>query len=230
MDGDMTVPLMIFAAGFGTRMGALTAHRPKPMLEIAGRRMIDRAIDIGEDAGCTPILANTHYLADVIEPALTARGVGISAENPTILDTGGGLKTALPRLGSGRIATLNPDVAWSGPNPLRALLGTPWPEGAGALLLLVPEERALGRTARGDFALGPDGRLSREGPFVYTGAQLIDADAVRDTPGDVFSLNVVWTALAARGRLHGAVYPGRWCDAGHPDGLRAADALLRGHT
>lgn len=223
----MSGPLMIFAAGFGTRMGALTADRPKPMLEIAGRSMIDRAIDLGEEAGRAPILANTHYLAEVIAPALAARGVAMSHETPAILDTGGGLKAALPRLGEGRIATLNPDVAWSGPNPLRVLHEAAWPEDAGALLLLVPEERALARPAPGDFALSPDGRLTRKGPFVYTGAQLIDAAAVRDTAGEVFSLNAVWTALAAEGRLYGAVYPGRWCDAGHPEGLRAADALLR---
>jgi MurNAc alpha-1-phosphate uridylyltransferase len=222
----MTLPLMIFAAGFGTRMGALTADRPKPMLEIAGRTMIDRAIDIGEAAGCAPILANTHYLADVITPTLAARGIGISHE-PVILDTGGGLKAALPRLGDGQVATLNPDVAWSGPNPLLHLLATPWPEDAGAILLLIPEDRALGRSGPGDFALGEDGRLSRRGPFVYTGTQIIDAAAVRATPGEVFSLNATWTALAAEGRLYGTVYPGRWCDAGSPEGLRAADALLR---
>jgi MurNAc alpha-1-phosphate uridylyltransferase len=222
----MTLPLMIFAAGFGTRMGALTADRPKPMLEIAGRTMIDRAIDVGEAAGCAPILANTHYLADVITPTLAARGIGISHE-PVILDTGGGLKAALPRLGDGQVATLNPDVAWSGPNPLLHLLATPWPEDAGAILLLIPEDRALGRSGPGDFALGEDGRLSRRGPFVYTGTQIIDAAAVRATPGEVFSLNATWTALAAEGRLYGTVYPGRWCDAGSPEGLRAADALLR---
>jgi MurNAc alpha-1-phosphate uridylyltransferase len=222
----MTLPLMIFAAGFGTRMGALTADRPKPMLEIAGRTMIDRAIDIGEAAGCAPILANTHYLADVITPTLAARGIGISHE-PVILDTGGGLKAALPRLGDGQVATLNPDVAWSGPNPLLHLLATPWPEDAGAILLLIPEDRALGRSGPGDFALGEDGRLSRRGPFVYTGTQIIDAAAVRATPGEVFSLNATWTALAAERRLYGTVYPGRWCDAGSPEGLRAADALLR---
>jgi MurNAc alpha-1-phosphate uridylyltransferase len=222
----MTLPLMIFAAGFGTRMGALTADRPKPMLEIAGRRMIDRAIDMGEEAGSAPIIANTHYLADVITSVLRARGVGVSHE-PVILDTGGGLKAALPSLGGGRVATLNPDVAWSGPNPLRHLLATPWPEDAGALLLLIPEDRALGRSGPGDFALGADGRLSRKGPFVYTGTQIIDAAAVRDTPGEVFSLNATWTTLAAEGRLYGTVYPGRWCDAGSPEGLSAADALLR---
>jgi MurNAc alpha-1-phosphate uridylyltransferase len=217
---------MIFAAGFGTRMGALTADRPKPMLEIAGRTMIDRAIDMAEEARCAPIIANTHYLADVITPALTARGVGISHE-PVILDTGGGLKAALPRLGDNRVATLNPDVAWRGPNPLLHLLATPWPEDAGALLLLIPEEHALGRTGPGDFALGEDGRLTRKGAFVYSGTQIIDAAAVSATPGEVFSLNVTWTALAAEGRLYGTVYPGRWCDAGSPDGLRAADVLLR---
>jgi len=223
----MSLPLMIFAAGFGTRMGALTADRPKPMLEIAGRSMIDRAIDLGLEAGCAPILANTHYLAEVIAPALTARGIAMSHETPAILDTGGGLKAALPRLGPGRIATLNPDVAWRGPNPLRHLLEAPWPDGAGALLLLVPEDRALGRAGPGDFALAADGRLSRRGGFVYSGTQIIHAAAVRDTPGEVFSLNATWTALAAEGRLFGTVYPGRWCDAGSPEGLRAADALLR---
>jgi MurNAc alpha-1-phosphate uridylyltransferase len=222
----MTLPLMIFAAGFGTRMGALTADRPKPMLEIAGRTMIDRAIDVGEAAGCAPILANTHYLADVITPTLAARGIGISHE-PVILDTGGGLKAALPRLGDGQVATLNPDVAWSGANPLLHLLATPWPEDAGAILLLIPEDRALGRSGPGDFGLGEDGRLSRKGAFVYSGTQIIDAAAVRATPGEVFSLNATWTALAAERRLYGTVYPGRWCDAGSPEGLRAADALLR---
>jgi N-acetyl-alpha-D-muramate 1-phosphate uridylyltransferase len=222
----MSLPLMIFAAGFGTRMGALTADRPKPMLEIAGRAMIDRAIDLGEAAGCAPIVANTHYRADVITPALATREVLVVHE-PVILDTGGGLKAALPSLGPGRVATLNPDVAWQGPNPLRHLLDTPWPEDAGALLLLIPAEEALGRSGPGDFALGAEGRLTRNGPFVYSGTQIIDAAAVRATPGDVFSLNATWTALASEGRLHGTVYPGRWCDAGSPEGLRAADALLR---
>ena len=223
----MSCPLMIFAAGFGTRMGALTADRPKPMLDIAGRTMIDRAIDIGEEAGCTPILANTHYRAEVIAPALSARGVAISHETPAILDTGGGLKAALPRLGTGRVATLNPDVGWSGPNPLRHLIDAAWPKDAGALLLLVPSGRALGRMGPGDFAMGADGRLGRVGDFVYSGAQLVEAAAVLDTPGEVFSLNATWSRLAAEGRLYGTVYPGRWCDAGSPEGLRAADALLR---
>lgn len=220
-------PLMIFAAGFGTRMGALTADRPKPMLEIAGRRLIDRAIDLGEAAGCAPIVANTHYRAEVLAPVLAARDVTVSHEAARILDTGGGLKATLPRLKQGRIATLNPDAVWSGPNPLRSLLDAPWPHGAGALLLLVPGDRAVARTPPGDFAMDAAGRLVRGGPHVYTGAQLIEADAVRAIPDEVFSLNAVWDALAAEGRLYGLLHTGRWCDVGHPEGLRTAEALLR---
>jgi len=225
-----TCPLMIFAAGFGTRMGALTAQCPKPMLEIAGRRMIDRAIDFGRDAGCAPVVANTHYLASVIRPVLEDRGVLISHEAPAILDTGGGLKQALSRLGGDIVATLNPDTAWLGPNPLASLRGAPWPDDAGALLLLVPLERAHARTAPGDFERAPDGRLARAGGYVYTGAQIIRADAVAGFSESVFSLNAVWDALAAEGRLYGHLYQGEACDVGHPDGLALADRLLKDRT
>lgn len=220
-------PLMIFAAGYGTRMGALTADRPKPMLEVAGRTLIDRAIDFGEAAGCGPVVANTHYLAEVIEPALSRRGVLISRETPTILDTGGGLKKALPLLGGEIIATLNPDVAWIGPNPLDVLRDAAWPAGAGALLLLVPGRHAHARSGPGDFDLRTDGRLVRGGDWVYTGVQLVRAEAVASVDDEVFSMNRVWDSLVAEGRLHGHVYPGAWCDVGHPGGLATAEALLR---
>lgn len=218
---------MLFAAGFGTRMGALTARRPKPLIPLAGRSLIERAIDIGTEAGCAPIVANTHYLADMLEPVLTARGVQISREDGEILDTGGGLKRALPLLGEGPVATLNPDAAWSGPNPLGHLLATGLPEAAEALLLLVPAGRAIGRTgARGDFALGASGRLSRGGDLVYTGAQLLLTPRVKAHPDKVFSLNAIWDGMARAGGLYGIVYPGRWGDVGHPEGLAAAEAML----
>lgn len=219
-------PLMIFAAGFGTRMGALVADRPKPMLQIAGRRMIDRAIDLGEAAGCAPIVANTHYLAEVIEPVLAERGVGISREATEILDTGGGLRRALPLLGGETVATLNPDTAWIGPNPITSLLSSEIPDTAGALLLLAPVGRTHARAAPGDFALHSDGRLSRQGDHVYTGAQLIRSDTLAAVPAEVFSLNAVWDILAAEGRLFGLVYDGEVCDVGHPEGLALAGRLL----
>ncbi len=220
----MTRPLMIFAAGRGTRMGALTRDRPKPMIEVAGRPLIDHAIAIGRAAGCAPIVANTHYLRHRIEPHLAARGVTAAPEPDRLLDTGGGLAHALPLLGAGPVFTLNSDALWTGPNPL-ATLEAAW-EGGDALLLCVPRARAVGREGPGDFAMDGGGRITRGGDLVYTGAQIIDP-AVLDTEAEaVFSLSRVWTRLAGAGRLRGVVHPGGWADVGHPGGIALAEDML----
>ena len=225
--------LMIFAAGRGTRMGALTRTRPKPLIRVAGRALIDHALAQAEGASVTRRVVNCHYLADRIAAHLAARAndppgtppVAISHE-PVLLDTGGGLRAALPLLGAGPVFTLNSDAVWAGPNPLAALRAG-WHDRAEALLLLVPPERAHARRAGGDFTLGPDGRLKRGGDLVYTGAQIIRTGALAEPEGPVFSLNAVWDAMARRGTLRGLVHDGAWCDVGHPGGIRAAEALLR---
>jgi N-acetyl-alpha-D-muramate 1-phosphate uridylyltransferase len=221
----MTLPLMIFAAGRGTRMGALAADRPKPMIEVAGRPLVDHAIALGRDAGARPIVANTHHLRDRVEPHLLRRGVVPSPETPDILDTGGGLRQALPLLGPGPVLTLNSDVVWTGPNPLPRLAAA-WRPGMGALLMCVPLSRAHGRRGGGDFSSDTGGRLTRGGDLVYTGAQVIDPSALAPETARVFSLSAVWSRLAGEGRLHGLVHPGDWADVGHPGGIAAAEALL----
>jgi MurNAc alpha-1-phosphate uridylyltransferase len=219
-------PLMIFGAGFGTRMGALTADRPKPLIEVAERSLLDRALDLGRDAGCAPIVVNAHYRAAQIARHLEGSGVILSHEAPEILDTGGGLRNALPFLGEGPVATLNPDCVWAGPNPLTFLEAAWDPARMGALLLLVPLERSLAHVGAGDFALDPEGRLVRKGPNIFSGAQIIDPSGLGLIEGDAFSLNLYWNALSGQGRLFGIRYPGRWCDVGHPDGIAAAETLL----
>ncbi|MXQ08229.1 NTP transferase domain-containing protein [Alphaproteobacteria bacterium GH1-50] len=221
--------MMIFAAGFGTRMGALTKDLPKPMLPVAGQPMIDIAISMGRSAGLSTLVANTHYLAHRIEPHLTERGVAISREEPEILDTGGGLKAALPLLGPGPVVTMNPDAGWRGPNPVEQLLGA-WREDDGALLLVVPMERALGRQGGGDFTLD-GGRLSRGGDYVYCGVQILRTEILADISDTAFSLNQVWDRLNADGRLRGIEYAGDWCDIGHPEGLTLAERMMAtGHV
>jgi MurNAc alpha-1-phosphate uridylyltransferase len=215
-------PLMVFAAGRGTRMGALTADRPKPLIEVAGRALLDHALALG--GACDPVVVNAHYLGGQIAAHLAGRGVAVSAE-AELLDTGGGLKAALPLLGPGPLFTLNSDAVWTGPNPLETLAEA-WAEGMEALLLLVPEARARGRQGPGDFALGADGRPVRGGPLVYTGAQLICPEPVAAEPEPVFSLNRVWDGCAARGTLYGVVHPGGWADVGHPAGIAEAEAML----
>ena len=219
-------PLMIFGAGVGTRMGALTAERPKPLLEVAGRTLVDRALEIGRDAGSAPVVVNTHYLADQMDRHLGGRDILVSHETPDILDTGGGLRQALPLLGEGAVATLNPDCIWAGTNPL-SLLEEAWDSTRmGALLLVVPLEQSLAHEGAGDFDIDRAGRLLRGGPNIYTGAQIIDPSGLGRIAARAFSLNVYWNALAEQGRLFGLPYPGRWCDVGHPGGIAAAEALL----
>ncbi|WP_212522927.1 nucleotidyltransferase family protein [Actibacterium sp. MT2.3-13A] len=224
---DHPKALMLYAAGFGTRMGALTAARPKPLIEVAGRPLIDHALSLAESAGVAPVVVNAHYRADQIAAHIGDRpGVRISHETPEILDTGGGLRQALPLLGPGPVFTLNTDAAWTGPNPLHTLAAAWDPAVMDALLLLVPRDRARGHAGQGDFALHADGRISRGGGFVYSGAQILRPDGLATIPDRVFSLNLLWDSMLTDQRVFGVVHPGNWCDVGSPEGIAAAEAML----
>ncbi|MFV0243874.1 MAG: nucleotidyltransferase family protein [Qingshengfaniella sp.] len=222
--------LMLFAAGFGTRMGDLTRNRPKPLIEVAGRPLIDHALALAEGTGLARIVVNAHYLADQITAHLKDRPVQVTVEAPQVLDTGGGLKAALPLLVGDThpapVFTLNSDAVWTGANPLQTLANAWDGTRMGALLLLVPADRARGHKGAGDFAMADDGRLTRGPGLVYTGTQIIDTALLGDTPEGPFSLNLIWSRLASAGRLYGAVHPGGWCDVGHPGGIPLAEALL----
>ncbi len=220
----MPYPVMLFAAGFGTRMGALTASRPKPLIKVAGQPLLDHALEL--TAGIPTRVVNAHYLSDQITAHLNGTGVHVSVEQPDILDTGGGLRFALSRLGTQPVYTLNTDAVWNGPNPLELLRAAWDPDRMDALLLCVPLARAVGRKTPGDFSLQPDGQLTRQGDLVYTGAQIIKTEGLHAIPEKAFSLNRLWNAQAETGRLRGLTYPGQWCDVGHPEGIALAEGLL----
>lgn len=216
--------VMLFAAGFGTRMGALTTNTPKPLIKVAGKPLLDHALALTD--GIPTRVVNAHYLSDQIEAHLADRDVHVSTEQPEILDTGGGLRFALSTLGTHPVYTLNTDAIWNGPNPLHLLRDAWDPTRMDALLLCVPLARAVGRKTGGDFALQPDGQLTRKGDLVYTGAQIIKTDRLADIAEPAFSLNTVWNGLAGAGRLYGLTYPGHWCDVGHPEGIALAEEML----
>lgn len=223
--------VMIFAAGLGTRMRELTRNRPKPLIEVAGRPLIDHALALVREAGITRIVVNTHAHADQLAAHLArvAPDARLSHE-PERLETGGGLKRALPLLGDGPVLTLNADMVWRGPNPLSLIAGA-WRSGDGALLALLPRATATGHTGAGDFFLGPEGALERRGAaatadYVYPGVGMIDTAAVAAFPGEVFSLNPVWDNLRAEGRLRGVIYPGAWVDVGRPESIALAEEEL----
>ena len=217
---------MIFAAGFGTRMGALTRSRPKPMIPISGKPLIDHALGYVADAGINKVVVNTHYLAGQLHAHLEPSSALISHEADEILDTGGGLRAALPLLETDLVFTLNPDVLWLGPNPLSFLRQQWAPDKMDALLLCTPLTRTHGRQGGGDFHLSEDGQISRPGNLVYGGAQIIKTDQLHDVKDAAFSLNVIWNQMNEAGRLSLAEYPGEWCDVGTPDGIPLAESLL----
>ncbi len=217
--------VMIFAAGFGTRMRPLTQDKPKPLIPVAGMCLLDRAISLAQDAD-KKVTVNGHYLADQIAQHLP-EDISFIEELGEPLETGGGLKNALPKLGDGPVFTLNPDAVWKGPNPLRLLEAAWEPARMDALLMMIPQSSARGHNGGGDFALDLDGRLLRDKTgLIYSGAQILKTDLLRSHPKDIFSLNEIWQQMAARNRLCGVVYPGKWVDVGTPAGIGLAEDLL----
>ncbi|MBP9952592.1 MAG: nucleotidyltransferase family protein [Cypionkella sp.] len=222
-------PLMLFAAGFGTRMAALTADKPKPMVEVAGKPLIDHALALADAAHIKRRVANLHYRGNQVERYLAGQNITFSWEREQILETGGGLRAALPLLGEGPVLTLNSDAVWTGENPLMQLMAA-WDESRmDALLLLLPAEKAIGHSGKGDFLWQEQGRLSRangaEG-LIYLGAQIIRPDLLVTIPEAVFSLNRLWDLMIARGRAYGLIHSGGWCDVGQPSSIAKAEALL----
>ncbi|SIO20239.1 nucleotidyltransferase family protein [Vannielia litorea] len=214
---------MVFAAGFGTRMRPLTNDRPKPLVEVAGKPLLDHALAL--TGGLSRVVVNSHYLGEQIAAHLAGRPVHVIHE-PRILDTGGGLRNALPQLGPGPVITLNSDAVWTGSNPLDTLRAAWDPASMDALLLLIPVANARGYAGTGDFSRDTAGRLSRGPGYVYSGAQIIKPDGLAAIPEAAFSLNLLWNRMQPQGRLFGVIHGGGWCDVGHPDGIAEAESLL----
>ena len=225
----MTLPLMIFAAGKGTRMAPLTDVTPKPLIRVGGQTLLDRALKLGRQAGVGPgvgqVVVNIHHLGGQIRDHIAGQDIAISDESDLLLETGGGLRKALPLLGAGPVITMNPDVIWTGPNPIAALLDA-WDDRMDALLMLVPIAHTHGRNGGGDFSLDADSRLIRKGDLVYGGAQIIRPDRLAEIGDQVFSLNRLWDLMIAEGRAYGLIHGGEWCDVGRPDCIPLAERLL----
>lgn len=224
--------LMLFAAGFGKRMLPLTADLPKPLIKVAGKALIDHALALVDKMPLARKVVNLHYLPGMISRHLRHRSdLVLLTETPDILETGGGLRNALPALGPGPVYVLNTDAVWSGPNPLQVLAEHWDADRMDVLLLLVPAAQALGHTGPGDFALDPEARISRAPGqvlnWIYVGAHITCTDRLDEIPDRVFSLNRLWDRLIVTGRAFGVAYPGHWCDVGRPESIALAEAMLK---
>ena len=238
---DAAVPktAMVMAAGLGKRMRPLTATRPKPLVEVAGKPLIDHVLDRLRAAGVERIVVNVHYLADAMEAHLKSRATGfevtISDERGLLLETGGGLVQAAPMIDDDPFLVVNSDNYWiDGPADTLSLLASHWREGEmDALLLVVPHARAANNAGVGDFHMDALGRLRRRGkgrvaPFVFTGIQIVSKRLLRDAPEGAFSTNIFWDRAIEEGRCFGAVHQGLWFDVGSPPSIAATEAALHG--
>lgn len=226
-------PVMLFAAGFGTRMGQLTADQPKPLIPVGGRCLIDHAFAQIDAVKAGPVVVNLHYRGEQIERHLNGRDVRLSWEKDQILETGGGMRAALHLLGPDPVIALNTDAVWTGDNPLQQLMDGWDNSRMDALLLLLPASKATGHKGKGDFLLSEDGRIRRANGAdgtVYLGAQIINTTGLSAISETVFSLNRLWDVMIAEGRAYGIVHRGGWCDVGSPDGIALAEAMLAEQT
>lgn len=219
--------IILFAAGFGTRMGPLTKTRPKPLVKVAGRALIDHALSQTNQISDLRKVVNCHYFSDQIKAHLSNKtDISIVVEADEILETGGGLKNALPLLGDGPVFTMNTDAVWSGPNPLNALLAAWNPDKMDALLLCVPKKNAVGHKGQGDFIFNKENQISYGPGDVYTGLQIVKTDRLRDITETSFSLKLLWEKLLDDKKMFGLHFGGKWCDVGTPEGVVLAEDML----
>lgn len=235
-----TVPetAMVMAAGLGKRMRPLTATRPKPLVEVAGKPLIDHVFDRLRAAGVKRVVVNVHYLADTLiahlEKAAGDLDLVVSDERAQLMETGGGLAQARGLLGDEPILVVNSDNLWiDGPVDAIRLLASRWDDAVmDALLLMVPLARAHNHGGAGDFYLTADGRISgrrkpgRVAPFAYTGLQILHPRLIADWPEGPFSTNLFWNRAIAAGRAYGQVHQGLWFDVGTPAAIPKTEAML----
>jgi len=225
---------MVLAAGFGVRMKPLTDRLPKPLVKVGGKPLIDHVLERLEAVGVNRIVVNVHYLADALERHLShRRDVVISDERDRLLETGGGVVKALPLLGRAPFFHVNSDTIWiDGAEPNLVRLADAFDAVTmDALLLLAPTASSVGYSGRGDYAMGPDGRLTRRGersvvPFVYAGAAILSPALFAGAPLGPFSLTRLFDRAEEAGRLRGLRLEGVWMHVGTPASIAEAEAAL----
>lgn len=226
---------MVLAAGLGKRMRPITDTMPKPLVKIAGKALIDWGLDVLADAGVETAVVNVHYLPDQLVSHVSGRAkpaIEISDERDALLDSGGGIVRALPKLGSSPFFVLNADTFWIDrkDSSLRRL-ALAWNDAEMDILLMLARlDQATGHSGGTDFLLAPDGRLSRakgdpQG-LIYAGAAIVHPRIFANAPAGAHSLNVEFDRALAAGRLHGMVLDGDWITVGTPDAIAPAEAAV----
>ena len=236
---------MVLAAGLGTRLRPLTETCPKPLIEVAGEPVIFRTLQAIANLGLARAVINTHHFAEMMQARLIeaqrdslfgSMELAFSHE-PELLETGGGVKQALPLLGSGPVLVVNSDAVWDDAKaPLLPGLMAAWEvqvPHTQALLAVVSTHRTQAFMPRGDFLLEEDGNLNRDGEresfgHIYAGAHITLTEKIAAFGMTKFSLNLIWEAMRAEHGLKGWDYDAPWVEMGTMAGLERAKLLLGG--
>lgn len=236
MTGRLPRTAMIFAAGRGTRMLPITETLPKPLVEVAGKALIDHVLDRFAAEAVETAVVNVHHLADQIEAHLRSRKaprIVISDERALLLDQGGGIKKALPHLGEEPFLVANTDAFWvEGPTSNLQRLAQAWnPDTMDAILLLASTTRSIGVDWPGDFQMDTQGRLTKRAesdvaPFVYSGIGILKPQAFAQDTREVFGLAPFLFDAAKRGRLYGVRLEGLWLHVGTPKAIGEAEEAI----
>jgi MurNAc alpha-1-phosphate uridylyltransferase len=229
---------MVLAGGLGTRMRPLTDDRPKALIPVAGKPLIDHTLDRLAEVGVERAVVNVHHFADMMEDHLskrTAPRVVISDERAGLLDSGGGIAKALPLLGADPFFVANIDIVWiEGARPALQSLADAWDQAAMDIcILLAPRGQTYGYERPEGFVLDPEGRLAHSNsadplpPYNNLGMQIMKPSVVEGHAETKFSIVPIWKRLSAEGRLHGAVMDGYALHVSDPAALAYVEAHLR---
>ncbi|HBF31337.1 nucleotidyltransferase family protein [Rhizobium sp.] len=234
---------MVLAAGLGTRMRPITDSMPKPLVQVAGKTLLDYALDHLQQAGVETAVVNVHHFADQMLTHLSRRQeprIVISDEQERLLNNGGGLVQGIQHMPPGPLLVMNADLFWIGEEPdqptnLQRLSQFFDPTRMDIAMLCVKLENTTGHNGKNDFNLAPDGRLSRyqEGdpnPFVYCGALAMHSSLLDDAPKDPFNINIYFDRAIAQSRLYGLELQGHWLTVGTPEAIGEAEAVIQQHT
>jgi MurNAc alpha-1-phosphate uridylyltransferase len=231
---------MVLAAGLGTRMRPLTNTRPKCLVTVNGKTLMDHMLDRLIDAGVTRVIVNVHAFADLLEAHLRTRRdveIVISDERARLMETGGGVRQALHLLGDGPFIVCNTDSIWEEPDgsAIGRLIDGFDPDTMDSRLMLADMSACLGFDTPGDFTMSPSGAIALRGaaasaPWAYTGVQIVRPDVIANEPIEPFSFKRIWERSIAAGRLFGGTLDGFWMHVGDPAARDAAEARLNGRA
>lgn len=229
--------VMLLAAGLGTRMRPLTFTKPKALIEVAGKPLIDHVIDAALAEGCSRFVVNTHHKAEQIaahverlKKGLPDIAFALSHEKERLLDTGGGLRNALPLLGTDPVLTMNTDSFWLAgeDRPISRMVDAYGQGDADVVLLCVSPDHAKGYLKGADFLLSEDGTISKTvgRPVVYAGVALISRALAAEGPDVPFSLVRHFEMARETGRLRGVSIETGWYHVGDPGAIARTEQQI----